>query len=248
LTANKVVLAVFISEPESWFSFQFGLVLKFVQCTFCPIFVSYIFLSTLFGRCIFRLTALFLPRWLSILDLTQPPDLYSGMSNPSCSLIDAQSSVQTDIPQQFSRRRNEWRTLQGHLSLSAQDPPFIHNRSLPLACSNYRECRKIYQVKNYASDLFYLFFGMKRSAFPKVEPVLMGLLLGMPEAFEERSLLRLIIVSIFNNNIYSIILCNCWGSSTCQQQMVHLAGWPLRLPNIWISCDWIWHWEILHGG
>jgi len=37
---------------------------------------------------------------------------------------------------------------------------------------------------------------MKRSAFPKVEPVLMGLLLGMPEAFEERSLLRLIIVSI----------------------------------------------------
>ena len=124
------------------------------------------------------------------------PDLYSGMSNPCCSLIDAQSSVQTDIPQQFSRRRNEWRTLQGHLSLSAQDPPFIHNRSLPLACSNYRECRKIYQVKNYASDLFYLFFGMKRSAFPKVEPVLMGLLLGMPEAFEERSLLRLIIVSI----------------------------------------------------
>ena len=124
------------------------------------------------------------------------PDLYSGMSNPSCSLIDAQFSVQIDIPQQFSRRRNEWHTWQAHFSLSAQDPPFIHNRSLPLACSNYRECRKIYQVKNYASDLFYLFFGMKRSAFPKVEPVLMGLLLGMPEAFEERSLLRLIIVSI----------------------------------------------------
>lgn len=86
----------------------------------------------------------------------------------------------------------------------------IHLISISYTGSSFVETIRnvIESVRRITTDrrCLYLFLGMKRCAVPKVELILLGDLLTGTWIFDKESLFLFIMVSIFNNNIYSISL------------------------------------------